>query len=200
MQLLWAEIGHLVYTSGALKGRFSTIMEYLGQTKCKQRGLGCPNRRSTSSFFFSLWRRQMYAPHKHNVLFFTFMKGSYETSSSQIKSKCFVYLLLYLSSPKALWETSSWSYILFLFDKDKLYSVGEKGKPFLDYSLNKKSGKCDFFFSPALKKLVPLQMTPHFLCFPPQHTKTVWSLREACYILGPVEVIREYRDRIFSLT
>lgn len=89
--------------------------------------LGRPSRRSYTLF---LWRRQMYAPHKHNVFFFTFMKGSYETSSSQIKSNCFVYLLRHLSSPKALWETSSWSYILFWFDKDKLCCVREKGKTF----------------------------------------------------------------------
>lgn len=120
--------------------------------------LGCPSRWSHSSF---LWCRQIYAPHKHNVLFFTFMKELYETSSSQIKSNCFVYLLLYLSSRQALWETSSWRYILFWFDKDKLYSVREQGEHFLDYSLNTKSGEM-WFFPQYSKKLVPLHNDPKF--------------------------------------
>lgn len=53
----------------------------------------CPSGQSDSSFF--LWHRQMCAPHTHNVLFFTFLKGSWETSSSQMKSKHFVYLYYY---------------------------------------------------------------------------------------------------------
>lgn len=50
---------------------------------------GCPRGQSDSSF---LWHRQMCAPHTHNVLFFTFLKGSCETSSSQMKSQRFVRL------------------------------------------------------------------------------------------------------------
>lgn len=77
--------------------------------------------------------------------FSSHMKGSNEASSPQIKHDCFVYLFWHLSSRQALWETSSQTYILLWFDKDKLYSVREKEEKFPDYSLNKKSRGTRFF-------------------------------------------------------
>lgn len=91
------------------------------------------------------------------------MKESCEASSSQIKSNCFVDLLLHLSSWQALWETSSWSYILLGFDKDKLCAVREKGEHFLDYSPNKEPEEV-WFPSPVLEQVSPALKGPQVFC------------------------------------
>ena len=54
------------------------------------------------------------------------------------------------------------------------------------------------FFSPALKEISPPSKWPHIFCAA-QHTKTVWSLREACYILGPGNSLENTEDRSFSV-
>lgn len=131
--------------SGCLKSRFPTIMKHLDSegSRCLVCGHPrppfcdadkCMRHINTMSYFSLVWKDHM-KPALHRF--------------KKKKTDCFVNLLWPLSSRWALWETSSQTYILLGFDKDKLYSVREKEEKVLDYSLNKKSRGMWFFFLPS---------------------------------------------------
>lgn len=110
------------------KSRFATVMENLGQTKCKQWRIQAVPVDSQTLLFCDTDKCVL---HIHTMSYFSlFWKDHGKPALPRWKASTLCIYITALSSPSALWETSSQSCVPFWFYKDKLYSVREKGETF----------------------------------------------------------------------